>query len=301
MFISLPKFKHLPKTKLYVEEKGQRTFPTLIMLPGGPGGNATVYSNIIDELSEKFHIIAFDPRGCGRNPKDEYSNAKYCTLNDYVDDIEMLRQTLKIGKFTLLGASYGAMAAFLYAINYPEQLDGLITVGGATDGRFIDCALKIAKEKGTKPQVRWVQKLFAGAIENPQDFRDYYQATKNLYFYDSESALTPAQNAVEGPTSHQPYDYHIAVTNNGFKPGGFLRKMATTEKLAKIKAPTLAMVGDSDWINPPKLLAEACSEIKKQNANLQFEIVENCGHFVWLEQPNLFFSLINDFYEKYLG
>ncbi len=30
MFISLPKFKHLPKTKLYVEEKGQRTLPTLM-------------------------------------------------------------------------------------------------------------------------------------------------------------------------------------------------------------------------------------------------------------------------------
>lgn len=65
MLVELPRRKDAPHTTIYVETAGDSSLPKLIMLPGGPGGNATVYGGITASLSKYFHVIRFAPRGCG--------------------------------------------------------------------------------------------------------------------------------------------------------------------------------------------------------------------------------------------
>jgi proline iminopeptidase len=132
MKIKIPGRNTIPECELYVEilrksddESSQlgSNHPVMFMLPGGPGGNHTVYDSIKASLSKYADLVLIDPRGCGLSSPSE---ARFCRMEDSVNDTEALRHALGIEKFILLGGSYGAMVSLCYAIKYSKNLQGLI-------------------------------------------------------------------------------------------------------------------------------------------------------------------------------
>lgn len=121
-FIKVKKTSTIPETIIYTEfhkinEMSPTIRDTLILLPGGPGGNHTVYNLFVGKLLPYADLILFDPRGCGNS---QNSPAKYCKLEQYIEDVESIREFYNISpdKFIVLGASYGSMAALGYSIKY---------------------------------------------------------------------------------------------------------------------------------------------------------------------------------------
>src|SRR5579864_5584164 len=144
MKVKIPSRNSVPECELYIEiirnsvgATGQlgNERPVMFMLPGGPGGNHTVYDGIKTSLSKYADLVLIDPRGCGLSSP---SKAKFCKIEESVNDIEGLRQKLNVKKFILFGGSYGAMVSMCYAITYSKNLLGLILVGGAPSGTFRD-------------------------------------------------------------------------------------------------------------------------------------------------------------------
>jgi len=111
---------------LHVEESGNQNGKPVIFLHGGPGGGIEpIYRQYFDP--QKWRIIIFDQRGCGRStPSSELTDN---TTWDLVDDIEKIRIHLNIDKWTVFGGSWGSTLSLSYAVTYPERCNELILRG----------------------------------------------------------------------------------------------------------------------------------------------------------------------------
>lgn len=111
---------------LYYEECGHRQGKPVVFLHGGPGGGILpIYRQYFDP--QKWRIILFDQRGCGRSTPHAELNQN--TTWDLVSDIEKLRVHLSIEKWVVFGGSWGSSLALAYSQTHPESCIGLILRG----------------------------------------------------------------------------------------------------------------------------------------------------------------------------
>ena len=68
-----------------------------------------------------------------------------------------------------------------------------------------------------------------------------------------------------------------------------------TEELKVFKAPVLIIQGRQDII-PEEIGRHAHSVFP----NSQLVVLENCGHYGWLDRPEAYYDRINDFIQKFL-
>lgn len=292
MKVNISSRHNVPSTNLFVDiitkdnnPLGANGRKVMILAPGGPGGNHTVYKSIKDELVEFADLILFDPRGCGYSDK---SPANYCTLNHYIDDIEALRSFFGLEKFILLGGSYGSIAALGYATKYPNFLEKLILIsGGMADSNYLQTVQKNLEERGSPEQLLIAKHLWNGTFKNAEHFAEYYKIMAPLYIYNYEKN---ADNNVPATESHIPYN--VEITNLGFSD--FLKKFDFKSDLNKIDCETLIIAGNKDWIIDLSMIKQTAQEIQKCDLN----ILENCGHFVWVDQPDAFFKILNEFFKQ---
>jgi len=112
--------------EIYVEECGNETGIPVIFLHGGPGAGCELYHRQLFD-PEKYRIILFDQRGCGRShPHAELSNN---TTQHLISDMEKIREKLAIEKWVVAGGSWGSTLALAYAETHPENVSGLIVRG----------------------------------------------------------------------------------------------------------------------------------------------------------------------------
>jgi pimeloyl-ACP methyl ester carboxylesterase len=97
-----------------------------VLINGGPGGTHHGFHPYFSRLKDSARIIYYDQRGTGKSSTD--ATGKTYTIKQAVEDLEYLRKTLKIGKWCVLGWSYGGLLAQCYALTYPEHVIGLILV-----------------------------------------------------------------------------------------------------------------------------------------------------------------------------
>lgn len=111
---------------LYVEQCGNPQGLPVLFLHGGPGaGCEPMHRRFFDP--ERYHIVLFDQRGCGRStPHAELTNN---TTWHLVADIERLRERLGIERWVVFGGSWGSTLALVYAETHPERVLGLILRG----------------------------------------------------------------------------------------------------------------------------------------------------------------------------
>tara|TARA_R110002072_G_scaffold72206_4_gene172733 strand:- start:2616 stop:3590 length:975 start_codon:yes stop_codon:yes gene_type:complete len=112
--------------ELYVEDCGRPDGLPVIALHGGPGGGISpALRRFFDP--ERYRIILFDQRGCGRSTPHGGLNAN--TTAHLVADIERIRAALGIDKWVIFGGSWGATLALAYAREHAGQCLGLILRG----------------------------------------------------------------------------------------------------------------------------------------------------------------------------
>ncbi len=104
---------------IYWERSGNPQGLPVLIVHGGPGGGSSpLYRRYFDP--EKFNIIQFDQRGCGRSTPHSELNEN--STQHLIDDIEKIRQFLKIESWHVFGGSWGSTLSLIYAIQYPEKV-----------------------------------------------------------------------------------------------------------------------------------------------------------------------------------
>lgn len=73
---------------------------------------------------QRYRIILFDQRGCGRSiPHLEISENNTQLL---MEDIDSIRDFLGLREFVLFGGGWGSLLALLYAQKFPQQVKALL-------------------------------------------------------------------------------------------------------------------------------------------------------------------------------
>lgn len=156
--------------RIYVEESGNPNGIAVLYLHGGPGGGSSQdHRRYFDP--EKYRIIVFDQRGCGKSTP--HALCENNSTDDLINDIEEIREFYAIEKWLIAGGSWGTTLALAYGIKYSDRVFGFIL-----RGIFL----------GTEPEVQWLYgQNGAGAIY-PDFYQNFLEPIKHLHFADPVKA-----------------------------------------------------------------------------------------------------------------
>ena len=112
--------------EIYMEECGSPDGIPVIFIHGGPGGGCdSDHRRYFDP--QKYWIILFDQRGCGRSMP--HASLEDNTTSHLIDDMEAIRIKLGVNRWMLFGGSWGSTLALLYAETFPDRVSAMVLRG----------------------------------------------------------------------------------------------------------------------------------------------------------------------------
>jgi proline iminopeptidase len=120
-------------TRLFVEERGAG-YP-LLLLHGGPGLDHHEFGNYLDALTDEFRLILVDQRGHGLSDRVA---PETCTLENCARDLVALADALALGRYAVLGHSWGAFVALQNAVDWPDAAAQSIISSGVPSARYLE-------------------------------------------------------------------------------------------------------------------------------------------------------------------
>jgi len=276
----------------------------VLVIHGGPGYPFTQPLAGLKPLADRYQFVYYDQRGCGKStrPFDRFSSSNYFKnmtklertlgLGAQVADIERIRQLLGEEKLTLIGHSFGAFLAALYAAEFPERVNGLVLVSPANvlvmpaEGGGLYAQLSPLLPDSLKQEYN---EFLAGYF----DFRKIFTksetdlAALNQRFARFYATAVQQKNPAAAEA--------MAIIDNGgwmvfamyFSMG---KRHDYRAALKVVSAPVLVIHGAND------LQSEQESRIYAEAfPNAGFSIIANTGHFSFEEQPVAFAITVSQF------
>ncbi len=274
-----------PTAELFVkimgeqEEDAAKNRPTAFILPGGPGADHSVYLTYAC-LKTVADLVFHDPRGCGQSDKNELSD---CSMNNYIEDVEAIREHLGLKKITVIGKSYGSMCALGYALRYPDRVEKLVLAAGAPSYHFLETAKENLKRFGSKEQVKIAEKLWTGSFASREELLEYFRLTQPLY---SVKARSHSNKTDLNKKSNQ---FSYEVLNEGFRQRFW--HFDYENVLIQLQCPTLVLAGKEDWVNDVSHAIFMAERIPHS----RLHIFEQASHAMEADKGEEFFQVIADF------
>ena len=257
--------------------------PLLVVQAPGWGPSSEYLQKGLVSLETTFTVIYYDPRGSGRSSRP--NDSTLMSTDDMIEDVERLRNYWGLDSIALLGHSHGGAIALGYAIQHPELVHKLVLVDTCTEDHDFTAERQreIAARKDD-PRFKDAIAMMTGGNDpkTDEEFGAYLKKILPLYFYDP--ALAMPQFAKTDTALPSVWAYH-AVGATG-------RPVTKQEGLLDhVKAQTLVLVGQDDWVCP-------VSEGQRLNKGIhrsRLVVMEKSGHFPWIEAPRQFFAEVNQF------
>ena len=257
--------------------------PTVVCHPGGPGFSSRYLADL-GGLGATRTLVLFDPRGtAGSDPPED---PRAYSTSDYVADVEELREHLGVEQLDLLGHSHGGVVALAYAAAHPKRVRRLVAA---------DSLVRLHPEEQEELKSRhrdepWyddAQRAFeqedAGEYSTDAELEAIVRRFWPMYFaaYD-ERAATYVDRFIMG---ERPNRDALKLFNEG------IADWDMRDSLASIEAPTLVITGEYDFICGPACADDIAGGISRAEK----VVVEDCGHFTFVEKPDEFCAAIETF------
>src|ERR1700694_3508621 len=98
-----------------------------MLLLAGLGSSAHIYDNFAVRFTDRFRVVALTRRGLGQSDTPE-NGYDMLTL---VDDIRQCMDALGINRAVVVGHSFGAAEAAVFARTYPDRVVKVVYLDGA--------------------------------------------------------------------------------------------------------------------------------------------------------------------------
>lgn len=279
---------------LYIKTYGNEKNKTIIFIHGGPSGNSTLFEGTTAQklADQGFYVIAYDRRGEGRStdPKATF------TYEEAFQDLNSIYKKYHLKKAVLLGHSFGGLVATLYTNKYPQNVSALVLAGALfSQQETYDHILNSIKkahygDSKTLNKIAYVEKLdknSAGYRKHCYDLasdENYFKmpkptkASKKLYA-DYEAGKFFKTNI---RNKNAPLLFYQNEKQNNIDTRPFLKKIKTSG------VPIFAIYGKDDGIFSKMQLASLKTIVGENH----FTILENCSHYLFVDQQTEFLSNI---------
>lgn len=131
-----------------------------------------------DCLSKVVNLIYYDPRGCGLSDVGDLSTYN---MDNYINDIHVIKEALQLESLALLGKSYGAMCALGYSLRFPKDVKKLILAAGVATYEFTKTAQANLFSRGSQEQQLICQNLWQGNIRDDEHMAEYFKIMAPMY------------------------------------------------------------------------------------------------------------------------
>lgn len=255
---------NLNGTEIFYQEVGNG-LPCLIM-HGGLGQDHTFMHPWFNSLGDIMHLIYYDHRGNGRSGRPPVETL---TMQNFCADADALRQHLGFDKVAVMGSSFGGFIALEYAAHYPERVSHLILLDTTPHLNYGKEIMDNAKRKGATQEM--IDTLFGPDPVADADMERYMRIIAPLYFHNFDA------ERFERLISQTVWSASALARNEPI-----VHEFNAASYLSEIRAPTLIIVGDDDFITP---LSQA--EILHTGIpDSELAIIEQAGHFSHVERPD---------------
>jgi proline iminopeptidase len=281
---------------VYVEQCGNPNGIPVVVLHGGPGGGCSpAMRRYFDP--ERYRVILFDQRGCGRSRP--HASVNHNTTWHLVDDIELIRREFDIESWAVFGGSWGATLSLVYAQTHPERVRHLIL-----RGVFLMTQAELDWFYGGGAGKFWPETWARFESLIPVDERDNLIAAYNRRLFSGDLSIETRygrawsswENALasihsNGSTGEGSGDYARAfarLENHYFMNAGFLETdgqiLEDMERIARI--PGSIVQGRYDMICPPT----SAWKLAQRWPASELKMVRNAGHA--LSEPGISAELV---------
>lgn len=257
---------------LYYEVHGEGE-PLLLI--AGLASDCQSWQLVINGLSKQFKLIIFDNRGIGRSSSVELPY----TIKHLADDINELLNYLNIEAAHILGHSMGGFIAQELAINYPHRIYKLI----------LESTAPFSSKRNNY--------LFENMLKALESGIDYDLWIRNFLFWIYTPKLLNNKRNIENlvqfvmenpyPQSNRSFQQQIEATSN----------FNSTERLYKVEAETLVLIGEEDILIKPKESELLYQGISRATYPVYIEKAAHANHN---ENPKAFIHAVISFIYKYV-
>ncbi len=244
------------KTNYITISEFQKSLPTVILLHGACQSIwCWKFQTTFFENYKRFNSIAVDLPGHGKSSGDGFSS-----INEYSDFLNSFIQHLGLEDIILLGHSMGGRISQVFALDYPEKVAGCILVGTGARLKVTQSTFNLI-EKGFKS--------FAG-VASKNSFSNNFPEELREEFYNKlmNANKTSCMNDM--------------IACNEFD---------VEDDVSKIEIPSLIIAAENDILAPVKYSRKLNESIKGS----RLDILGDSGHFMMLEKPDEFNSLLKEF------
>ena len=268
----------------------------VIFINGGPGDDHHYLRVLAEPLADRgLRCVLYDQRGTGESTLSNVS-AETVHVDRLCEDLDALRLELGIARLAIVGHSWGATHALLYASRAPQRVARLALIAlGPLRPEFdevyrANLQLRLSKQElraydGLRQQMRTARS--SGDEDAVRDIHmtlmDRFVANRWIYDPDVAERFRVGYRAHHG---YRPLINQYVNTS--------LDREAVWRDLPRIDAPVLMLYGYQD-VEP---ITQAY-ELRAHLPQLQLRFLNECGHIPWLDQPDATHAILTSFMLKH--
>lgn len=261
----------------------------LIVAHGGPGCTHDYVESFAALAGAGRAVIHYDQIGNGRSTRLPEKGAGFWTVDLFMAELHNLIAHLDLGRYYLLGQSWGGMLGAEFAITRPAGLKALVLADSpasmpvwiAETGRLRDALPAEVKEVLSRHEA-------AGTTDHP----DYARATK-AFNARHVCRLDPLPDAVKRTNAAMEADshvYNLMIGPNEFHITGTLADWSVVDRVHLIEVPTLLISGAHDEATPATVqpFAEGIPDVR-------WHVFPNSSHMPHVEEFDDCMKVVGDF------
>ena len=266
------KFVEVDGVRLHYLERGSG--PALVLLHGnGVYANDFEYSGLVDKLSERYRVIAFDRPGYG------YSERPRTTLWTPDAQARLLHramQAIGVDSAIVLGHSWGTMAALAMGLQVPDAVRGLVLLSG-----YYYPTLRLDVPLAAQPAIPVIGDLMRYTI-TPLFSRLLWPLTSKGMF--SPMPVADRFRRLSPWMALRPKQLRASAAYAALMVPA---AMSLSKRIEQLRVPVQILAGTGDKVVFPSHESERLhEELQARDASSELHLMPGVGHMVHYAHPD---------------
>ena len=283
----VPRFREatvlVPRGSIYYKVMGKGQ--PIILVHGGPGLDHRYMFQAFQDLAKDYRVIFYDQRGTGAS-QCKLSD-RSVTIEQFVEDLDAVRRHLGLRRINLLGHSWGGLLAVHYTVRHPQNVRSLMLANSSgLTGESQKAFFENLDSMRTPEEKEELESLKGKADQ--ESLQRHNELYMRPYFYD------PSKIAL---LSYEPSK--LTAENNERVRTLIWRQLLDYDlrpQASRLHIPTLVIHSDRDVI--PLEVAEETAETIPRS---ELVVMQDVGHYSFIEDPTEFFKEIRKFLKTVHG